>query len=420
MQKSEFNSFSLKGTKNFSGWKKSWDIAKEPLLVLAGVNVGVFLLSRVILLNPIVFLFISIIVSIWAIRQGIQRSFERISAESFSLVKISFIIAALPIVAAFFIGIWKISINIETLRLNIGNLTFLAGLVNQIGGYTQLGFYSALIYGFAAFFILAGRQKEHSFLGYLGQRTRLFFGIVGIQLLAAAILAGILIAVPELIQREQQPRQPLSTAEWNTYSNDKYNYTFQYPEIVGLLHEYPDGGRKECRKLPRRNEVVVASMGDKLTVVMVCERLSQEQIDFYPGEYTTDVIIDGVIAYRHDFISATGYRNRIIQIATELDAFIEISFSYGNVDRLSNVHELDDREWEQILSTFRFIEEISEGEKILCEAAGGIYVGCPANPSPNMGLCIPCECPQGFMWSLSGQACVGVCPGEYCDLDKQR
>lgn len=57
-------------------------------------------------------------------------------------------------------------------------------------------------------------------------------------------------------------------------------------------------------------------------------------------------------------------------------------------------------------------------EKITCEKIGGTYVRCPANPGPNVGLCIPCECPLGYTWSLTEQACIGICPGEYCDLDK--
>jgi len=46
-------------------------------------------------------------------------------------------------------------------------------------------------------------------------------------------------------------------------------------------------------------------------------------------------------------------------------------------------------------------------EKIACEDAGGTYAFCPTNPAPNMGLCIPCQCPQGFDWSFSEKACVG-------------
>lgn len=66
---------------------------------------------------------------------------------------------------------------------------------------------------------------------------------------------------------------------------------------------------------------------------------------------------------------------------------------------------IDRKIFDQILSTFRFIEE-ADIEKIACENTGGTYVGCPANPSPNAGLCIPCECPQGYGWSLTEQACV--------------
>ena len=62
--------------------------------------------------------------------------------------------------------------------------------------------------------------------------------------------------------------------------------------------------------------------------------------------------------------------------------------------------------------------ELTDDEKIACEEAGGTYAGCPANPSPNMGLCLPCECTEGFVWSFTERTCVGICPGEYCKLEK--
>ena len=47
-------------------------------------------------------------------------------------------------------------------------------------------------------------------------------------------------------------------------------------------------------------------------------------------------------------------------------------------------------------------------EKQLCEDTGGIYIGCPLNPLPNAGLCIPCGCQEGTTWDFTEEGCTAL------------
>ena len=56
-------------------------------------------------------------------------------------------------------------------------------------------------------------------------------------------------------------------------------------------------------------------------------------------------------------------------------------------------------------------------DKKLCISSGGEYVGCPSNSLPNQGLCIPCVCPEGKGWSVSGKLCLTT-SGPYSGSDE--
>ena len=168
--------------------------------------------------------------------------------------------------------------------------------------------------------------------------------------------------------QEPEPRAPApvqKTSQWQTYQNLESGFEIRYPT------DWSRTTNTDGFMIKLKNPTADAYIG-----------VAQAGGHGIPGKWT-----DALTGYKTFEGSTPSY--------VTIDDFLIIT--YGIVSRADDLQE--------IFATFRSLEAVG---KIACEEAGGTYVGCPVNPSPNAGLCIPCECPQGFTWSLSERACEAL------------
>jgi len=148
---------------------------------------------------------------------------------------------------------------------------------------------------------------------------------------------------------------------WKGYENKEYGFYFLYPPGFNNLEEYPRG--KECTSNTIGQNMIIKSVAvaqiDNLTIEVVCEPFTAEKrsisanIDSVQRQ-PTSISVAGKTAYEYEFVTATGYTWRIVQIPLNVNQYVQIGYTFGNSHRLNkNGYELSNKEWSDILASFK-------------------------------------------------------------------
>ncbi len=184
------------------------------------------------------------------------------------------------------------------------------------------------------------------------QKSKYGFSII-LTIVVIAVLsigAGLYIGT----DKNKKPDRATSTDNLKIY-NEKYGFSFEYPKGLAQAEQYPDG--EDCRQTEIDkdyyvNSVTVAQISN-LAIHVVCAPLTKEaaaySISYGRDPEQTEIstpTIAGKTAYQRQFVNATGYYWRIIQIPLDTSYYVELAYTFGNSHRLNNNgYELSDKEW---------------------------------------------------------------------------
>jgi len=192
-------------------------------------------------------------------------------------------------------------------------------------------------------------------------------------------------------QPQTQDTIPLDTSDWQTYRNDEFGFEVKYPDNWSIEEDYGraasnfifDGPIKEDRVRDSFFVQILHGLLYSLDEIRVSEIRAGNDVVITNINEIPALIVDS---------SKQGCHYKLLSERRSGDLFT-VSCSYTPIEN-------------QILSTFRFIEQDLSSEEI-CEVTGGNWTYCPENPSPNAGVCLPCQCPSDKHWNPS-RGCVSL------------
>lgn len=152
-----------------------------------------------------------------------------------------------------------------------------------------------------------------------------------------------------------------NTSNWKTYVNSQFGFQFSYPKGLTDLREYPHG--EDCKPTIVGKGVygdpyspTVAAINN-IAVNVYCSALKNggsESVSIDLNTKPTMVNVAGNAAYQYEFVTATGYTWRVVQIPISSSKYAELTYTYGNSYRLNNEgYEMSITEWAEMLASFK-------------------------------------------------------------------